>query len=312
MEYIKFLEINNFKHLNNFQVNNFGKVNLIGGKNNIGKTSLMEALYINIYSKTFNNFLQAIADIYYYRVHKQDLKLDEIFFNIDDIEIITNLNKLKFNIEKKDARTIVNIQSNFFDIKENKNKIDLNPIKNNKVTFLETNLLSDKQLKEFYKYVQLKDEEYKIDEFLQEFDNNIKKFKFVGDVPKIKLQSDEFIDLYNFGEGTKRMISFICALFKSENGVLFIDEIENGIWYKNMEIVWEVIFELAYKLNIQVFITTHSKESISAFNKIQQKYENSFYCEMYKNIKENKIEMRFLDFKQLKYELTHNGEFRGE
>jgi hypothetical protein len=64
---------------------------------------------------------------------------------------------------------------------------------------------------------------------------------------------------------------------------------------------------------MQVFATTYSKECIESFNKIQQKLkdEDTYYFEMIKNIKTDKIFTRKLDINQLKYELSHNGEFRG-
>ena len=40
------IEIKNFRCFNDTKISGFGRVNLIGGKNNIGKTALLEALYL--------------------------------------------------------------------------------------------------------------------------------------------------------------------------------------------------------------------------------------------------------------------------
>jgi AAA15 family ATPase/GTPase len=76
----------------------------------------------------------------------------------------------------------------------------------------------------------------------------------------------------------------------------------------------ENILILSKQLNVQVFATTHSKVCIEAFNRAQQalKDEESFYFEMARNIKTNKIFMRDLDNEQLEYELSHQGKYRGE
>lgn len=49
--------------------------------------------------------------------------------------------------------------------------------------------------------------------------------------------------------------------------VILIDEIERGIYYKNYRKLSEIIIELCKdNQNIQLFITTHSKEFLEAFN----------------------------------------------
>ncbi len=43
---IKNLQIKNFKGISELNINNLSRVNLIGGSNNVGKTSLLEALFL--------------------------------------------------------------------------------------------------------------------------------------------------------------------------------------------------------------------------------------------------------------------------
>jgi AAA15 family ATPase/GTPase len=56
-------------------------------------------------------------------------------------------------------------------------------------------------------------------------------------------------------------------MVNSKEGVLFIDEIENGIHYSIQEKLWEKLLELAEKLNVQVFATTHSWDCIDGFQR---------------------------------------------
>ncbi|MHC5726831.1 MAG: AAA family ATPase, partial [Nostoc sp.] len=44
---IKNIEIKNFRCFDELKVSGFEKINLISGKNNVGKTGLLEALFIN-------------------------------------------------------------------------------------------------------------------------------------------------------------------------------------------------------------------------------------------------------------------------
>ena len=47
-----------------------------------------------------------------------------------------------------------------------------------------------------------------------------------------------------------------------------IDEIENGLHWKVQPKLWELIFELSNRLNIQVFAATHSADCVRAFRQL--------------------------------------------
>ena len=65
-----------------------------------------------------------------------------------------------------------------------------------------------------------------------------------------------------------------------KNGIVFIDEIENGIHHSIMEKIWTGIAEAARRFNTQVVATTHSRECIasaySAFNR-SERYDFLFH-----------------------------------
>ena len=75
------------------------------------------------------------------------------------------------------------------------------------------------------------------------------------------------------GDGINRILTIILAMVNCENGYLLIDEFENGLHYSVQEKLWEIIFSLAEKLNIQVFATTHSSDTIRAFENIVNQNE---------------------------------------
>jgi len=67
------------------------------------------------------------------------------------------------------------------------------------------------------------------------------------------------------GGGFAKLLSIALAMLDSRNGIVLIDEVENGLHHSVQRIVWEAIFNWAEKLNVQVLATTHSGESIRAF-----------------------------------------------
>ena len=49
--------------------------------------------------------------------------------------------------------------------------------------------------------------------------------------------------------------------------MLLIDEFENGLHYTVQLDAWRMVFQLATRLDVQVFATSHSLDTIEAFQK---------------------------------------------
>ena len=79
------------------------------------------------------------------------------------------------------------------------------------------------------------------------------------------------------GEGMSRLLEIAVFLASLEDGVLLIDEIENGLHYSVMEDVWKLIAKGAKDAKCQVICTTHSYECIEAASRaFQGEYEDDF------------------------------------
>lgn len=88
--------------------------------------------------------------------------------------------------------------------------------------------------------------------------------------PYVKL-SGANTPLARLGEGINRLFGLAFALGVTGEGYLFIDEIENGLHYELHEQVCDFIFEVAGKLDVQVFVTTHSFDFTRAFTRAAAK-----------------------------------------
>jgi AAA15 family ATPase/GTPase len=75
------------------------------------------------------------------------------------------------------------------------------------------------------------------------------------------------IPISQMGEGINKLISVLTAILSQPNGLILIDEIENGIHYSLLPRLWEVIFMAASRHNNQLFITTHSSDVLNALVK---------------------------------------------
>ena len=66
------------------------------------------------------------------------------------------------------------------------------------------------------------------------------------------------------GDGIGRLLGIALAISEAHDGLLLVDEIENGLHHTVMGKVWEGIADLARDYNVQVFATTHSEECLRA------------------------------------------------
>jgi hypothetical protein len=64
------------------------------------------------------------------------------------------------------------------------------------------------------------------------------------------------------GDGMARLLSIVLHIANAPNGVVLIDEIENGLHYSIMTNIWRAIAFAAKESNTQVFATTHSWECV--------------------------------------------------
>lgn len=95
------------------------------------------------------------------------------------------------------------------------------------------------------------------------------RFTRVSRIGIVKLSGLDFpVPLNSIGDGMSRILQLILSVFSAKDGILLIDEFENGLHFSVQEEVWRIIFKLAKELNIQIFATTHSWDCIESFTKI--------------------------------------------
>ncbi|WP_020597037.1 AAA family ATPase [Spirosoma panaciterrae] len=120
-----------------------------------------------------------------------------------------------------------------------------------------------------YSKIALSDKEDIVVKALQIVEPQIERFSLVEDRrPIVRLNNGDRRYMSSMGDGVSRVFSIILSMVNAEGTYLFIDEFENGLHYSVQEKLWEVIFYLAKRLNIQVFATTHSLDCVEAFSAI--------------------------------------------
>ena len=116
------------------------------------------------------------------------------------------------------------------------------------------------------------------------------------------------------GEGTKRLLALALSFKRAQNGVMLVDEVENGLHYSVLPEVWKTIDWFSREFNVQVFATTHSYECIvaahSAFK--QAELDDDFsLLRLQRNRRTGQIESIAYDDKEgLEYAMEYEREVR--
>lgn len=75
----------------------------------------------------------------------------------------------------------------------------------------------------------------------------------------------EAVDLSSFGEGLQRVFLTGLLLAGARGGVVLVDEFENALHTSVLVEFTKFVHKLAVEFNAQLFLTTHSKETVDAF-----------------------------------------------
>jgi AAA15 family ATPase/GTPase len=122
--------------------------------------------------------------------------------------------------------------------------------------------------------ITLSEKEMYVIEALRIIEPDVERIAFIEETSRerttvVKLKSNNSVlPLKSMGDGINRILTIILALVNSDNGFLLIDEFENGLHYSVQQKLWEIIFNLSEKLNVQIFATTHSEDCILGFENI--------------------------------------------
>lgn len=113
------------------------------------------------------------------------------------------------------------------------------------------------------------------------------------------------------GDGMSRLLSILLAMGAARDGILFIDEVENGIHHSVLSDFWMAIRKMADYFSCQVIATTHSYECMkSAFLSMDNKDD---FCYLRLDRAEeasDKIDVHIFDAEMMEFALKSHVEIR--
>jgi len=320
-----FQSINIFKYrkLHNIEIKNLNRVNIFAGGNNIGKTSVLEIFYL---FTRLNNF-QSIIDLERFRGRfYKDFPtrwFDKIF--VDNIKIEAEFNSKHCSLNINKIETTENIEKSHYlnsivsDANVNgdnfSSTIHLFDNKDPEFYYEKSQFLCQATFSSPYRYdgkllkrahAKAIQERYfdEIMKFINEnLDPTIEKIEMTSIDNESRfmvssLNNDTAIDITKYGEGLQRVFEIALLMGYSKNGIICIDELDSAI-HKNLLIDFtQFIQQLAVKFNVQVFLSTHSKECIDAF--VENNYPDDELTAFALNEIDGKISCKFLEGNKLK------------
>ena len=143
--------------------------------------------------------------------------------------------------------------------------------------------LDDRQVASQWDSVDQTDMESEVLTGLQLIEPRIRGVAFLGKTGTINdrigiirlFDSAERYPLKSMGDGLSRILQITLALVSAKDGILLIDEFENGLHWTVQPKLWQLVFRLAKRLNVQVFATTHSQDCVKAFSSVWQDDEDA-------------------------------------
>lgn len=303
MEYIEQLNIENFRGFNSLQIDDCAKINVLIGKNDVGKTSILEAIFllsgmsnpqlalnINMLRGIFPQNIQNLEYLFHNLNLQQLPTLKAIFSNryyrklqLSPLELkITELSERTQGNYNFQAPALSGLNLDFFEKYPDKEqedhykssleyltdkiqyKMDNNYIEEIKASFIHSEGSQNNPSDIISQIVKEKKDEELL-HLLQEFDSDIETFKMLPDGLYIGMKGIAKLMLSNVvGGGLKKFIAIAANMVAHQNSIVLIDELENGIHYSAYPLIWKALFKSVQNNNNQLFITTHSYEELVA------------------------------------------------
>lgn len=109
---------------------------------------------------------------------------------------------------------------------------------------------------------------------LQEIEPQVSDIRMgAGGMIYIDIGKKNLLPINIMGDGMRRLLAILAAIADVKNGVILIDEIENGFHYSSLAVMWKALFKACQEYNVQLIATTHSYESIESYSKSYQIFE---------------------------------------
>ncbi len=341
------IKIEKFRGIRVCELEKLGLVNLFFGKNNCGKSSLLEALFLmsGPSNPTLPIVLNNMRNLMSF--NEEDLKADFYLANSENIIHLQSKGEqardIRISMIESHSKQVALDQLNQmnseqagkrygfkinFNIGENGGQhhtelivTDENTGKASTDTSYKESMYAE-YIPSGYMNVGINDklaqiiknkQESEILEALRIVEPKIKDIQLVGQKIMVDIGLPTRLPVNVLGDGVRKVLSILISIYNTQNGVLMVDEIDNGLHYSVMYKLWDVILQTCKKTNTQMFISTHSMDMVKALvASFKQTTHTNPQVSAYKLIKKEDDELVALRYseEQLSYTVEQEIEIR--
>lgn len=301
---INHLDIHNLRGISHCSIDDMGQINLFLGQNNCGKSTILESLFLltggtlpynyqrinnlrrctihdgedfllNIYGLSKDNVISVEADV---NGHQRNLSIRYEENAHQQIRVDENPGGINGRLPKDYVITFTLNTENDYAIvtkmvntAEAPNELSVHSAEREDITipaFFISPAEPYDNVENYYSQAVENKQEAQIESVVRMVDPSVIDLKFANGRIMVDVGFDKRIPVQLMGDGMKKVLSVVVNMAMVRNGVILIDEIDNGLHYTSMPILWKAIIEAARTNNVQVFATTHNLDSLRALNDV--------------------------------------------
>lgn len=265
------IHIEGFKNFKDTKIESLRKVNLILGGQNVGKTSLLEAVWLGAgnldgISKLPSTFrLTEGKDIDRFFENTFFGKYGSICLNVNNQDYIKTLFNVKYESSEEHL---------YYNSKEGWDCLfyQYGSITRSKIILpipISVHASSQFTMASFLDAAVIKRKIKELIVLLNKIEPRLEDIRSLAPDGEMRVYVElndhpVYLPLPQLGHGFSRILDFYCSLLVTDSKLALIDEIENGIHYSSLPTMFKGIQQIAADNDIQSLITTHSWECLRA------------------------------------------------
>ena len=152
-------------------------------------------------------------------------------------------------------------------------------------------------------------------EILQHVEPKIKSIHVLKSGVSVDIGLNRLVPINMLGDGIRKLLAIITSLYGCKEGIIFIDEIDNGMHFSSLASLWKAILKTARMLDVQVFATTHNIESLQALNKIlseidDKEMQDEIMCYSLRHLPTDEMKAYEYPYEKFQYVINQEIEIR--
>lgn len=301
------IEITNFRGFDHLVVDDLARINVFTGANNVGKTSILEALFMlsgmsNPLMPTRVNYWRMLSTAtvdsarYLFRnlnfaelpvlkaVMKEGIrKLTFVPVMTNDVTDITSsgsssrstIKQLDLSFDVTEGETYTHHTTLYTDAGGNvQQTVDNSYREDMNCLFISADKNDNNAASNFALLVKRNKKQEVIDA-LHNFEPAIDAVEALPDGLFLKMEGvQELLPIGMAGDGIRRMINILSTIANEDYHTVLIDEVDNGLHYSAHRCMWKTILDFAKKRNVQIFVTTHNLDCLQGLKNVMQNNDN--------------------------------------